>query len=212
MSHVDDIAAVVLAAGGSTRMGRPKALLPLGAGHTFLSRVVTTLVHAGVPHVVVVTRREWSDAAAWVMAQHTAVVINTAPERGQFSSLQCGLAAVPNTSSRVLITLVDVPLTRAETVRELIRAQRLNRADVVRPERAGRHGHPVLVTRAVVDTLLAADPGETARSVLRRFTATTVDVPVADDGAFVDVDTPEDYDRVLAWVASEDPLAAPDEG
>ena len=185
-------------------MGRPKALLPLGAGDTFVSRVVTTLLHAGVARVVVVARAEWSPMIARLPAERTDVVINPAPDRGQLSSLQCGLAALPGAWSSVLITLVDVPLTAVDTVRRLMRAQRLSLADVVRPERAGRHGHPILVTRAVADALVEADPCETTRSVLRAYAATTVDVPVEDEGSFADVDTPEDYERILARAARSD--------
>jgi molybdenum cofactor cytidylyltransferase len=213
MSHAaDHVAGVLLAAGGSTRMGRPKALLPVSSGDTFVSRIVATLSAGGVARGVVVTRSEWAPMVARLAGSRTAVVINPAPERGQFSSLQCGLAALPGTWSLVIITLVDVPLITADTVRSLIRAQHMTRADVVRPERAGRHGHPFLVSRRVVDALLAADPSETARSVLREYAAATVDVPVADDGPFADVDTPEDYERLLRRAAMADRPAGPDEG
>jgi CTP:molybdopterin cytidylyltransferase MocA len=192
-------------------MGRPKAFLPLDAADTFVSRIVATLSNGGVARVVVVTRSEWASMMAHLPGDRTDVVINPAPERGQFSSLQCGLAALPGTSSRVLITPVDVPLTTADTVRRLIRAQRLSLANVVRPERAGRHGHPILVTRAVAEALLAADLSETARSVLREYAGTTVDVAVEDDGSFADVDTPEDYERLLKYATADRP-AGSDEG
>jgi molybdenum cofactor cytidylyltransferase len=208
-----DIAAVVLAAGASTRMGRAKALLPLDTGDTFVGHVAKTLLNAGAGRVVVVSRSEWSDIAALLPAERVDVVINPVPERGQFSSLQCGLSVVPSTATAVLLALVDVPLVKADTIRLLIQAQRLRYADVVRPERAGRRGHPVLVTRAVAEALLAADSTETTRSVLSRFAATTIDVPVDDEGVFADVDTPEEYERLMGRTSITSGRPAPlDEG
>ena len=211
MSDRDDITAVVLAAGASTRMGRPKAFLPLGSGQTFVGHLLATLSQAGVSRVIVVTRSEWSDRIPRPAAGATDVVINPAPECGQLSSLQCGLSALSSTTNVVLITLVDVPLVAPETVGALIRAQRRHGADVVRPERAGRHGHPVIVTRAVADALLAAEPPETSRTVLARFAPTTLDVAVEDEGVFADVDTPEDYERLLASRFRTDRPGGPDE-
>ena len=205
-ASLDAVAGVVLAAGRSVRMGRPKALLPLGAGETFLSRVLFTLDSAGAAPLIVVGTAEWPADPAGV--SRARLVFNPAPDRGQVSSLQCGLAAVPPAIRAVLFTLVDVPLVSVDTVRTLIDVMRGTDADVVRPERSGRHGHPVLVSRTVVEDLLAADVSETARAVLGRYAGSTVDVSVQDEGAFLDIDTPEEYER-LAGTLREAPGLGP---
>ena len=192
----DSVPAVVLAAGGSVRMGRPKAFLPLNTDETFLSRIACTLDRAGAAPLVVVGAPEWTGRPAG-LPEYTQVVINPAPDLGQLSSLQCGLAVLPAASSAVLFTLVDVPFITVETVLALVSTAGRVGADIVRPERSGRHGHPVLVTRVVAAALLSAESSQTTRAVLRAFAASTVDVPVEDEGAFVDVDTPEEYERVM---------------
>ena len=191
----DPVAAIVLAAGRSLRMGRPKAFLPLGTEETFLRRIISTLDRAGASPLIVVGLPEWTTASAG-LPEYTHFVANPDPDRGQLSSLQCGLAALPATCRTVLFTLVDVPLVTVETVAALISAHRQHGGDVVRPARAGRHGHPVLLTGPVALDLLAADLSQTTRTVLRRYAASTIDVPVADEGAFLDVDTPEEYQRL----------------
>ena len=198
MRHVRTkvVSAVVLAAGRSVRMGRPKALLPVDAHDTFLSRIVGTLGSAGAAPVVVVIAPQTAGALA--LPGDARIIVNPAPERGQLSSLQCGLAGIPRAAAAVLFTPVDVPLVTVHTVGALLSAWRARGADVVRPERSGQHGHPVLVTRAVADDLLAAGPSLTARDVLRRYASSTVDVAVLDEGAFLDIDTPDDYRRAIA--------------
>jgi CTP:molybdopterin cytidylyltransferase MocA len=205
----DRVAGVILAAGRSIRMGRAKAFLPVPGGGTFLERLVRTFELAGASPVVVVRPPQWADGPA-PGSGNVEFAINPEPGRGQLSSLQCGLAAVPPDIPAVLFTPVDVPLVTVETVSALMDRRRSTRAAVVRPARAGRHGHPVLVSRAVADALLCADPSESARNVLQRFSAATVDVLVEDEGAFLDIDTPDDYDRLLArWSADSGRLVGP---
>lgn len=205
----DRVAAIILAAGRSVRMGRTKAFLTLPGSGTFLQRLVRTFELTGTSPVVVVRPPRWPHGAA-PGSGGVEFAINPYPERGQLSSLQCGLAAVSPRVPAVLFTPVDVPLVTVDTVSALMARWRTTRAAVVRPARAGRHGHPVLVSRAVADALLSADGSLSARTVLERFSAAAVDVPVEDEGAFLDIDTPEDYDRVLArWSADSGGLLGP---
>jgi molybdenum cofactor cytidylyltransferase len=96
-----------------------------------------------------------------------------------------------------MVAPVDQPLVSAATVRLVLEAWRRTRAPIVRPAREGRHGHPVLFDRALFDALRRADPSAGARGVVRAHADRAVDVPVDDDGAFADIDTPEDYAR---WI------------
>jgi molybdenum cofactor cytidylyltransferase len=96
----------------------------------------------------------------------------------------------------VLVTLVDVPLVSERTVRAVIGMWGETRAPIVRPARGPVHGHPVLFDRSVFEELRAANPAMGAKPVIRRHAARIVDVPVDDDGAFLDLDTWEEYERV----------------
>jgi len=187
---------ILLAAGASTRMGRPKALLPLG-GVTFVRRVLDTLKSAGLSEIVVVVRPGHDAVIAEVEASSIGrVVVNGRAENGQLTSLVAGLEAVdaPNVNG-VLVTLVDVPLIQASTVRTLIARAAHTDAPVLRAVHRGRHGHPVIFTRAVFDALRAADPAVGAKSVMR--SVRIEDVEVDDPGVFEDVDTPDDYQRLI---------------
>ncbi len=193
------IPAVVLAAGAATRMGRPKALLPTGtAGETFLSRAVSTLHAAGVDDVVVVIAPGADDVRRAVaeLPVLARVAENPHPEQGQLSSVVAGLNLVDHPGViAMLVTLVDAPFVATATVRALIDAYRRTRAPVVRPARGGRHGHPVIFDRRVFHELRQADSALGAKAVVRAHAAAVLDVEVADEGAFQDIDTPEDYER-----------------
>ena len=192
---------VVLAAGRSSRMGRPKALLPTGrSGETFVARIVRTLREGGVDDVLVVAADE-ADSIGRALVRGgppPRVVVNETPELGQLSSLQVALRVIDRPGvGGLLVTLVDVPLISAETVRILLDAYRRTRAPIVRPVRRGRHGHPVIFDRVVFDELRRVRVGEGARVVVRAHRSESLEVAVEADGPFLDIDTPVDYERVF---------------
>jgi molybdenum cofactor cytidylyltransferase len=194
--------AVVLAAGDSTRMGSPKALLAAPDGRPFVARVVATLAAAGLENIVVVTGKD-HDAVVSAACQANATgrvrfVRNHDPSRGQLSSLLAGMeAVVSETTEGVLVTLVDVPLVTPDTITRVIDVWRFTRAPVVRPAIGDRHGHPVIFDRAVFDELRRAPLAQGAKAVARAHAGEVVDVGVGDEGCLVDVDTPEDYRGLL---------------
>jgi len=95
------------------------------------------------------------------------------------------------------MTLVDVPLVSAATVRAVLERYRTTRAPVVRPVRGALHGHPVLIDHVLFDEIRAADPRRGAKPVIRAHVSAAGDVEVVDEGAFFDIDTPEDYQRAV---------------
>jgi molybdenum cofactor cytidylyltransferase len=181
-------------------MGRPKPALPLDAGgDTFLARIVRTLLSAGVPDLVVVAGAapEAVRSALLLRDRRVQVVENPHWESGQLSSLLAGL----NARSRLpveaaLVMLVDVPFVTAKTVERLLRVWRETRAPIVRPARGDEHGHPVIFDCAIFDELRQADPTTGAKAVVRAHEQSIVNVPVDDDGAFRDFDTPDEYARI----------------
>ena len=193
------IPAIVLAAGKSSRMGRPKATLPLDGADTFLTRIVRTFTSAAVEDVIVVVGHE-ANAIVASFADVDLVarfVENRDYEQGQLSSLLAGLRVVDRPGVvAVLVTLVDVPLVSAATVRAVVDRYRETRAPIVRPVRGSEHGHPVLIDRSLFDALRKADPSAGAKSIIRANVSPAGDVEVSDAGAFADADTPEDYARL----------------
>jgi molybdenum cofactor cytidylyltransferase len=187
------IPAIVLAAGASTRMGRPKALLRAG-NRTFVRRILDTLRAAGVVDAVVVVRPGHHDTVAEIGAAGALTIVNPDPDRGQLSSLVAGLDAVDVAGvEAVIVTLVDVPLVDPATVRTLLSRAEISPAPIVRACHRHRHGHPVIFKRAVFDALRRADPAVGAKAVFALATVENVDVD--DPGVVRDIDTPDDYAR-----------------
>jgi molybdenum cofactor cytidylyltransferase len=186
---------IVLAAGASSRMGVPKPLLTLG-DRTFLARILEAFRDGGVASAVVVVRPGLAGLTGEVdRVGFGRVVENPQPDAGQLSSLLVGLDAVDTPEvTGVLVTLVDVPLVSAVTVRAVLGQAGNSRAPILRAVHRGRHGHPVLFQRAIFDALRQADPNLGAKAVLRSHPVE--DVEVGDAGIAEDIDTPEDYARL----------------
>ena len=195
---------LILTGGRSSRMGQPKALLPVDARDTFVSRLVRTLREAGVDEVVVVAAVDGPidaiRAALAVTPPEPRIVLNPDPSRGQLSSLLTGLEALDRPGvDALLTTLVDIPLVGAATVRALLESYARTRAPVVRPLRPvdSAHGHPVVFDRSTFDALRHADPRAGAKPVVRALETAIENVPLEDPGAFLDIDTPEEYLRTF---------------
>ena len=194
------IPALVLAAGRSSRMGRAKASLPLDGGDTFLTRIVRTFLQAEVDDVVVVLGHD-ADAIARTFSTanlSARIAVNPDYDRGQLSSLVAGLNLVDRPGViAVLVTLVDVPLVSVNTVRAVVDHYRRTRAPIVRPTSGTRHGHPLIIDRSVFAALRAADPDSGAKPIVRAHASTLGDLAIADEGAFRDIDTAEEYARAI---------------
>jgi molybdenum cofactor cytidylyltransferase len=206
------IPAVVLAAGRSSRMGRAKATLPLAGADTFLSRIVRTLLDADVDDVVVVVGHEADEIAASFAGSGLAArfVVNRDSDRGQLSSLQAALGVIDRPGvAAALVTLVDVPLVSVDTVRAVVRRYERTHATIVRPTDGSRHGHPLLIDRALFAALRAADPAVGAKPIIRAHATTDGDFPCADAGAFIDVDTPAEYEALIRNLTSGDVAETP---
>lgn len=192
--------------------GRSKALLELDQRDTFLTRIIRAFHDAGVEDVVVVIGHDAAavraslvehgiqlapDPATDSHLRGVRVVVNPAYESGQLSSLLTGLDAIDRPGVHaVLMTLVDVPMVSASTIRRVIDRYHAAHAPVVRPVRGAEHGHPVLIDRTLFDQLRHADASAGAKPVIRAHASEAGNVPVDDDGAFFDVDTPADYARL----------------
>lgn len=194
------IPAVVLAAGRSSRMGRAKATLPIDERDTFLSRIVRTFLEAGIDDVVVVLGHDAEHIADSFTTSllPARFALNRDYDRGQLSSIKTGLALIDRPGiAGMLLTLVDVPLVSETTVRSIVGRFRTSGAPVVRPVHGSRHGHPILIARSLFDLVRSSDEQQGLKPIVRAQASPAGDVEVNDEGAFVDIDTMDEYRRTV---------------
>lgn len=189
------IAGIILAAGASSRMGTPKALLDY-RGETFVGRLVRVLGESCEPLIVVLGYH--ADVIRQQTPSGAKVVINPDPSRGQLSSLQTGLATLPAEADGFAFIPVDSPAVEEDTVAKLARSfeQRKPETLFVIPRQSGKRGHPVFAARSIAAEFLALPPTGEAREVVHAHVDRTEYVDVDDSGIFTDVDDPEAYRRL----------------
>jgi len=207
MPRSPSFAAVILAAGESSRMGTDKALLPWppsGAGRvsrdTFLSAAIESFA-LSTDFVVIVAGKNEAAVAPVAYANAASVVINPDPDRGQFSSLQVGLHEVLNRGrDAAMITLVDRPPVSRATIQLLRDAFETAPQNVwaIVPEFSGRHGHPILVGRELIEVFLQAPPSASARDIEHRYQDRMQYIAVNDPFVALNINTPDDYAALLS--------------
>ncbi|MGI9102375.1 MAG: nucleotidyltransferase family protein [Terriglobales bacterium] len=198
MARAPSFCGLILAAGESTRMGRDKALLPW-RGTTFVGGAMD-LLEPFVDLVIVVAGKNAAQLQPVMDAAGSYLVENPEPQRGQFSSLRLGLQEVLNRGrDAAIITLVDRPPAKPETVR-LLKQNFLERAAegiwAMVPHHGERNGHPLVVGREMIHAFLSAPPEATARDVEHAHRQHVAYVTVDDPLVVLNVDTPEDYQRI----------------
>lgn len=191
------VGAVVLAAGCSTRMGRPKVLLPWGDG-AVITAIVDRLRGAHLNEIVVVTGHERERVEAALAGQPVRFAHNPGYATGEMtSSLQVGLRALSPGTAACLLVLGDQPLLRGRVIWQLLDAYARAPGGIVAPSYHGRRGHPVLIDRAFWPALLALGEGEAPRDVLRARADAIQHIEVDTNWVLRDIDTPEDYALAL---------------
>jgi molybdenum cofactor cytidylyltransferase len=194
-----DLCGVILAAGASSRMGGDKALLPwpkgAAASGTFLSAVIRAF-SAHCDLVIVVVGENEPILTPIVYAEGAFLVRNPEPERGQFSSLQTGLHDVLNRGrDSAMITLVDRPPPAGDTLRKLVNAYATRDHNIwaIVPEYRGRHGHPILIGRELIEAFLEPPTTSNAREILHAHAGRIAYFEVDDPRVTTNVNTPADY-------------------
>ncbi|HEV2113496.1 MAG TPA: nucleotidyltransferase family protein [Terriglobales bacterium] len=198
MARAPSFVGVILAAGESSRMGHDKALLPW-RGNTFLGAAIESLQ----PHcdlVAVVGGANAESLKPVIYSRGAFLLVNPHPEQGQFSSLHVGVQDVLNRGrDAAIITLVDRPAASPTTVGELRNAFLETCAAgswAVVPEYEGKHGHPIVVGREMIQRFLDAPATSNAREVEHAAQKMIRYVPVNDANVTANVDTPEEYARL----------------
>jgi len=189
-------AAIILAAGFSSRMGTDKALLDLG-GKPVIKRIVSSYQAVGIERILVVTGQ---NHAALRQLQLQAVLLkNPVPENGMFSSIQAGVALLEPEVDAFFVHPVDTPLVSPETLASLICALQHNPAvDGVIPAYCGRRGHPPLLRSSMKEAAAQYQGGEGLRGLLS--VCRTTLHPVADQGVLLGMNTPEQYEDLQQYL------------
>jgi molybdenum cofactor cytidylyltransferase len=190
------IAAVVLAAGRSLRMGQAKLLMPV-AGRAIVRHAVEGVLAGGVDSVWVVTGPDGGPIEAALAGLDVQIVVNPAPEEGQAGSVRAGIAALPAPVDTALIALGDQPALEPSIIPALLAARRTSTRPIVAPRYRDGQGNPVVFKREIFPELLRLTGDQGARPVIQKEPAhvewVELDLPMPPD-----VDTPADYEKIRA--------------
>ena len=208
MPQAASFAGVILAAGESSRMGRDKALLPwppnanaqTRSSDTFLSAAIKSL-NLSTDFVLVVAGQNEAALTPVVYSNAASMIVNPDASRGQFSSLQIALREVLNRGrDTAIITLVDRPPAKPVTVQKLREAFGAAPDSVwgLVPESSGKHGHPFIAGRDLIERFLREPVTGNARDVEHRYQQHIQYLAVDDPNVALNINTPKDYAALTA--------------
>jgi molybdenum cofactor cytidylyltransferase len=189
------VAAIVLAAGSSARMGRNKLLLEI-EGETLVRRVVGAACGAGVDRVVVVLGHDEARVRAELEGLPCETVVNPDHARGAGTSVHTGVRHVATEASAVVIVLADMPFVTAAMIAGLVDRYRATHAPVVVSRYGNVQAPPTLYDRALFAELLAIDDDRGGKQVVLRHQA-EAEAVAWPENALQDIDSPADYDRIV---------------
>jgi molybdenum cofactor cytidylyltransferase len=188
-----EVSAILLAAGLSQRMGAPKPLLPI-QGRPAVVRCLESLRDSGIAEIVLVVNPEGGDIVDAAKDIPARVAVNELPGSDMAASVRAGLKLVNRFAAGVLVCLCDHPLVRPETLESMISAHSRMPGAIIIPVYRGRKGHPTLFPRFVLEDLAKV---ATLRDVIVHHSAKITLLDVGDEGVILDMDTPEDYRKIL---------------
>jgi molybdenum cofactor cytidylyltransferase len=186
------VGAIVLAAGGSSRMGAPKQLLTV-AGQPMVRRVTEVVCAAGLDQVVVVVGASAERVVQALEGLSVQIVTNPDWMEGMSSSLKLGLDALGPDIQGALVVLADQPGLTPGLLHSLVTRYRITGAPIIVPFYEGQRGNPVLFDRSLFAELQAVEGDQGGRALLARYQASLERVAVDDDAVLLDVDTRQDY-------------------
>ena len=188
------IAAIVLAAGRSRRMGTQKLLLPWDQS-TVIGHIVGQLLETSVSHVRVVVGRDADRVTAALADRPVAWVTNPQPQADMLSSVRCALRVLPGECRAALVVLGDQPRITAALVEAMLQAYDASDHEILVPFCRGRRGHPMLFARRYFEEVMTQYEGVGLRGLLQAHGPEVCEWPVSIPAVLTDMDTPRDYQR-----------------
>ena len=195
MLSITSIAPIILAAGDSSRMGYPKALLPLGE-YTFLTHILKTVQQIGLSNPVVILGKAAELIQPRIQNWPALVRINPDPDRGQLSSIQLGLSSLDSGVQAGMIWPVDQPAVSEDLVRKLVQLFLQSEPMIAFPKCGDKRGHPAIFHRALFQEFMATPLEEGPKNILLRHQQQTAELPTVETAAVQDIDTPADYETL----------------
>jgi molybdenum cofactor cytidylyltransferase len=189
---VNDIWAIILAAGESKRMGFPKMLLPF-RGTTIIEQVIENVVNSQVDKTVVVLGAERYEIQKVIGNWPVKHCNNEVYKEGMLSSVKCGFRFLPHDFKAALVFPGDQPLVRPEITDQVISAFRLSGKGIIMPVYGNKRGHPLLISSRYREELMLLGPGEGLRALARNFSDDVLEVEVDTTDILKDFDDQEDY-------------------
>jgi len=199
------VAALILAAGASSRMGSPKQLLDW-EGQPLVRAAAEVALAARLEPLLVVVGGAQAAVADALAGLPLRIIANPDYAAGQSTSLRAGIAALGQDADAVVVLLGDQPFVTAAIVERLVAEWQASGAAIVAPTYAGQRGNPVLFARAVFPELLAVEGDQGARSVLAADRARVRLVAFDNPRPLADIDTPEDYARLREGRGQDDKM------
>lgn len=206
MSADTTIAAIILAAGRSSRMGAHKLLLPLD-GTPLLAWSIAAACASDAQPVIVALGREAGEVAAALPAGRYAIVVNPRFEEGMGTTLALAVSHLPPEVAGTIVLLGDQPFMPTSVIQAVLVAARERPDNIAMGMRAGQRGHPVYLPRRVFARVQALTADEGARTIIAEERDDITLIPIAEEHALFDVDTLEDYQRaqMLAQSSGNNP-------
>lgn len=200
------IAALIIAAGYSSRMHDFKPLLPLGK-EVAIKRLVHTYQQCGIEHIYVVTGHNQDKIAKVLEDENVDLIYNEAYDNGMFSSIQKGLKAMDEKIEAFYMNPADIPLIKVTSLQKLYDAYEAEHKGIIYPTFLGHKGHPPLISMKYKNNILSSNGEGGLKCVLESLSQDSLYVEVCEQAVLMDMDTPQDYQNLKEY----DALGAPNE-
>ena len=193
---MNEIWAIILAAGESSRMKEPKMIMPFGEG-TIIEKVLENIAGSYVKSTLIVLGA-WKNEILQVLGSRPVLTcVNENYKMGMLSSVQCGIRNIPGTADGILVYPGDQPLVTGETINVLIDAFRKRGKGIVIPVFMKRRGHPVLLSSSYRNEILQLGPKNSLRDIMENHPSEIEEVEISSSSVITDIDTPDDYRREI---------------
>lgn len=188
--------AIILAAGGSVRMGTGKMLLPYH-GMTIIEKVIENVLVSGISNVLTVTGSDSDQLIKVIGSLPVEMCFNEKWKDGMLSSVKCGIRSVPETCDAVMVFLGDQPMISSSVIEELLYKYKKSDKNIIIPVYQKKRGHPILIRKKYFSEIEKLNPDEGLRMLARRFPFDVIEVEIDNPSVLRDIDTPEDYRNEL---------------
>lgn len=192
LRKLPSVTAIILGAGESSRMGKPKLLLPFG-DRTMIGTVISNVLASSVEKVIVVLGSNYESHRQVIKDDPVEIVNNERYREGMLSSVKCGLKAVSDAADAVMVLLGDQPMIQAAEMDQLIESYRDSEKDIVIATHGNKRGHPILFGRKFISELTGYPRDASLRDLLQKHPSEIREVETGNDGILRDIDTENDY-------------------